>query len=248
MEIEALESIGLSKREIRVYIALLELGPTTVGPLQKKSGVPSSKIYEILERLSEKGLVSYIIIRGRKNFQSSDPKKILLIMEQRTDQIKKLMPYLESKKILAKENQKVEMFIGIKAMKSMMMGVLSDAKKTENWFGFSTIKTSMEESVRRFYTWQGRFRDKAAKDHLLIPTANKHLFQNLYQEGFDYMKKRKTIRFTKSPLPVDTAVFRDMVIIFNWDKTPAAIIINNNSLAEQYKDFFKQLWEEADAP
>ena len=55
---EILQELGLTQREIRVYLALLELGSTTTGSIIKRSEVPNSKIYEILESLQNKGLVS----------------------------------------------------------------------------------------------------------------------------------------------------------------------------------------------
>jgi len=50
---ELLTEIGLTERESKVYCALLELGQTTTGPLSKKSQVPNSKIYAVLESLEK---------------------------------------------------------------------------------------------------------------------------------------------------------------------------------------------------
>ena len=58
---DALSNLGLSERESSVYLALLELGQTTTGPLSKKSSIPNSKIYEVLNSLEEKGLVSWVL-------------------------------------------------------------------------------------------------------------------------------------------------------------------------------------------
>ena len=108
-----LEEIGLSKRESKLYLALLELGSTTVGPLQKKSGIPSSKIYEILEKLINRGLASYVIVSGRKNFQASDPEEILAIIDERRRILSEVMPQLKLKQQRVKEKQSVEIFEGI---------------------------------------------------------------------------------------------------------------------------------------
>ena len=51
---ELLEEIGLTKSEIKVYLALLELGSSTTGPIVDKSKASSSKIYEILDKLMQK--------------------------------------------------------------------------------------------------------------------------------------------------------------------------------------------------
>ena len=67
-EVSILEDLGLSKREAKAYLALLELGSTTVGEIIKKTDIPSSKIYEVLDRLMKKGLVSYVIIKLFRSF------------------------------------------------------------------------------------------------------------------------------------------------------------------------------------
>src|SRR5919198_6324807 len=56
MVIELLQQIGLNKYEAEAYSALLRYGPLTGYELGKRSGVPLSRSYEILERLSTKGL------------------------------------------------------------------------------------------------------------------------------------------------------------------------------------------------
>ena len=61
MNAKILENIGLTDGEIKVYLALIKLGSSTSGPITDKSGVSRSKIYNILERLIQKGLVSYTI-------------------------------------------------------------------------------------------------------------------------------------------------------------------------------------------
>ncbi len=56
--IRKLQDIGLSEYEARAYIALLERNPATGYEIAKASGIPTSKIYEVLSRLSEKDIVS----------------------------------------------------------------------------------------------------------------------------------------------------------------------------------------------
>ena len=55
---KALERVGLTGYEIRVYSSLLSGGPQSAGALSTGSGVPHSKIYETLASLEEKGWVS----------------------------------------------------------------------------------------------------------------------------------------------------------------------------------------------
>jgi len=50
-----LETIGLTRNEVKVYLSLLSIGFTTTGILIKKTGLHGSKVYDALERLSQKG-------------------------------------------------------------------------------------------------------------------------------------------------------------------------------------------------
>lgn len=53
----ALQNLGLRKNEAKVYIALTELGQASTTILTKVSGIPRSKIYDILSRLESLNLV-----------------------------------------------------------------------------------------------------------------------------------------------------------------------------------------------
>lgn len=55
--VELLQQIGLNKYEAEAYHTLLAQGPLTGYELGKRSQVPLSRSYEILERLAQKGLV-----------------------------------------------------------------------------------------------------------------------------------------------------------------------------------------------
>jgi sugar-specific transcriptional regulator TrmB len=55
--VQAIENLGLSTYEAKAYFALLSESPLTGYKLSKNSGVPRSRIYETIEKLSAKGLV-----------------------------------------------------------------------------------------------------------------------------------------------------------------------------------------------
>ena len=94
---EALQEIGLSKTESKVYLALLELGSALAGKITKKSGINRTNVYDALERLIEKGLVTYIIQANRKVFEPVDPNKLQEILKEKQDKLDSLMPELQLK-------------------------------------------------------------------------------------------------------------------------------------------------------
>ncbi len=68
---KALEKIGLTSYEIRTFSSLLKTGELTASELSQKSGVPYSKIYEVLGTLEEKGWIGSDDSRPTKYFAKS---------------------------------------------------------------------------------------------------------------------------------------------------------------------------------
>ena len=66
---DVLREIGLTESENKIYLALLDLGDSTRGDIVNKSGVAGSKVYDLLERLREKGLVSIYVKDKVKHFK-----------------------------------------------------------------------------------------------------------------------------------------------------------------------------------
>ena len=86
MYTDTLQELGLTEGEAKVYEALLTLGNSTVGPIVKESGVAYSNAYEILERLMEKGLVSYNLKEKTKFFQAAEPTRLREYLEKQEEQ------------------------------------------------------------------------------------------------------------------------------------------------------------------
>ena len=55
-----LKQIGLTENEIQVYLTLLKIGSSGVSTIAEHSGLYRPYVYDTLERLQEKGLVSFI--------------------------------------------------------------------------------------------------------------------------------------------------------------------------------------------
>ncbi len=59
-----LVDLGLSERQAKVYLALLSQKNTMIADLQRSSGVPQTKVYEIVRQLVEMGLIRCIILKS----------------------------------------------------------------------------------------------------------------------------------------------------------------------------------------
>ena len=78
-----LENLGLSKNESSVYVALLKIGLTSAKAILEETGLHRQLVYDALDSLIEKGLVSYIVQSNRKYFKAADPEQFKDVFNKR---------------------------------------------------------------------------------------------------------------------------------------------------------------------
>lgn len=86
---KALERIGLTSYEIKTYSALLKTGQINASDLSQKSGVPYSKIYEVLGTLEEKGWIGSDDSRPTQYFAKSPATAIEATKQNTEAELKK---------------------------------------------------------------------------------------------------------------------------------------------------------------
>ena len=74
--IQRLQALGFSQYEARVYCALLQKAPANGHEVAKTAGIPTSKVYETLERLRTKGAV--LVRRSEPTLWAPVPHRDLL--------------------------------------------------------------------------------------------------------------------------------------------------------------------------
>ena len=232
--------IGLTEGEAKVYLGLSELGSSTIGPIVRKAGVASSNIYDILNRLLEKGIVSYIQKRKMKYFQASSPHALLEVLHNKEQEIRgqkkalmKAIPQIERIQRFT-VHQKAEIFVGQKGLRSAYeTHLMRKGAKTENIF---------------FYIHKKRY----AKQSDLFYFSIVDLYTSLPQRGivnefsksspwFQQVRNLK-VRYVSFPIPTNIDVCGNSVLLVSWEDQITAVLIESKDMADNFRDYFNQVW------
>jgi sugar-specific transcriptional regulator TrmB len=247
MNKELLEEIGLTKSEINVYLALLELGSSSTGKIVDKSKASSSKIYEILDRLMQKGLVSFIIKSGVKYFEAADPSRIMDYMEEKESKIhkqkqslKKIIPELELKKTLSKYKSEATVFKGIKGMETAFNDVFKVLKKGDVICTY--VVGELDEQMNSFFT--RHYQKRAEKD---IKTRT--IFSEAGRKWYDLRKHIKNFEgkvvISQATSPATIVVYKNKTIIRMGNSDNLLnIMIENEFCAKSFLQQFEELWNQ----
>lgn len=245
---ELLRRLGLDSSEIRVYLALLETGQTTTGPLVKKSGIPSSKIYHILGRLVENGLASYLHHGGVKYYRPSRPLALRHIadlkeqeLQKTRDELEALLPSLESEFSAEKESSGVELLEGIRGIKTVYdLALASTARGGEmHTIGYPLLASSLFNAYFRDYHAQlakKEIRAKIIYDH--------DTWFGKTRERRPHADQRYLPRGIATPAFIH--IFKGHVaIMVVTERQKLAILIKNKEVEESYLRYFDLLWKVA---
>lgn len=237
MDTQFLEDIGLTKTEAKVYMTTLDLGSALAGTISQKAGIHRRSVYDALERLIEKGLVSFITKNNRKWFEAVEPNRLLEIANEKINNLKQIMPRLELKHGTAKEKQEAVFFKGKSALKTVFDDQITE-KKTIYVVGASVEASDI---LKYYFTHY----DKKRK-------ANRIPIKMIFPEDSRKSPMLKNVPLSEIKFlpqkyisPVGTNIYGDRVAIVVWTEEPVAILIKNKDVAEAYKRYFNFMWERA---
>lgn len=115
--IEPLKNLGLSEKEVLVYLALLQLGNATPYQIAKKSGIKRPTAYVIAEELIKKGLVVHIPGEEKKRYIAKSPETFIEEHEERLLAAKKILPELRSYQKGIVEKPSIMYFEGMEGLR-----------------------------------------------------------------------------------------------------------------------------------
>ncbi|MCX6707895.1 MAG: hypothetical protein NT001_07240 [Candidatus Woesearchaeota archaeon] len=239
MDTKLLKDIGLTETEIKVYLALLSLGATSAGRIVEETGVYRKNLYDALNKLVEKGLVTYVIENKIKFFQPKNPDNLMTYLDdQKTKvdekrlEIEKLLPELKSKFTSLTPEIESEIYRGTEGIKTILKQCL-DHKE------ILMIGATGDVENRLPYFWphyNKKRQQLKCKWKLLLTyeARNKPITKSKYYEY-------KILPKILSGMNV-IYIYGDYVANVLWLEKPMAFVIRHKTLADNYRKYFDYLW------
>lgn len=245
MTFEKLKEIGLTEGEIRVYESLLELGESTKTPIAERANVSPSKVYDILHRLMEKGIVSVIKRGNIQHFRAANPKRLRDYVdekEKKVDEEKKIisdiMPSLLLKFEKTEEETDAEIFKGWKGLETVYNEIIETLNAGETNYVFGASKGEDQERTHLFFD---RFNKKRHEKGIKIKIIfNEEARGNIPPTLLE--NKEDEVKYTKLTTKSEINIFKDKVVILVLSKQPLAVVIKNQKVAESFVEYFNAMW------
>lgn len=228
-----LQNLGLEEKEAKVYLALLKLGESTATKIAEKTNLDRTLIYQLTNKLIEKGLVSYIIKNNVRYFSAANPNKLLQDVEEKEQQLKKAMPELINLMQLKEEETKVEIYRGKEGLRTILKDVIRTKKDHVAFGEEGRFQKVLPIDVHRYLR---EFEKKNIHERVLVREDLRNIALKSKNSTFRYLPKDYLS-------PVTTLVYGDKVANFIWTPPYYAILTKNKEVADSFRTHFEALWK-----
>lgn len=247
MLIKELVQFGLTEKEAKVYLALLELEVATVNEIAKATELNRSSMYVILDALEKRGLVTVSGDKDVKQYVAASPE---LLLRNATELAKKYedvrknielaVPELKALHKETKHKPKVQVFEGKDGLRNAYYDILSTNANTLKVYAtpeniIKAVPDFMKQNIERI--------KKGIKMYAINPATKEsvELLKHIPSSSPDevLLIPKEKFRFSS-----DLAIYANKVGLAS-PKEKFAIIIESKEIADMMRESFNLSWEEA---
>lgn len=242
---KTLEQIGLTSKEARVYLTLLELGPTAIRTIAEKAEVNRGTTYECLKKLQKIGLVSYFHQGKNQHFVSEEPKVLKNLLSRKKAEIDEaennlpnIIGSLSSLSSRASEKPVIKFYENYVGIRTILEDVLDSVKKLskKEYVAYSS------SSIRPFLYHKDAFPDfteKRIKNKIFVRTIAIGPGGNLHgKDARKWLTK-------KDGAPIYKLIYGNKIAMISVgaNNTPHGLIIEDKGIHANECLIFDSLWK-----
>ncbi len=245
MDSEILTKAGLTKQEAKVYQTLSYIGPSTAGKITTESGIHRRSVYDCMNRLIEKGLVSYSTINKKRLFEAAHPLRLLKILDERQERvrnsynsIKKALPELIANYRFSSFKHDASIFRGREGLKTIMEDIFETGKENLILGAESKAPKILKHYLMRFHK---RRVAKKIREKFIFNSSEKGRGKRLAKMPYT------EVRFFPAPYnpPVTINIYGAKIALITWlEEEPLGILIENQHIAKGMREYFKMMWKD----
>lgn len=244
---KALTQLDFEKLEIEVYESLLETRKLNIKSLASKFGTNRVRIYQILDKLQEKGLLNYSKGSGRElNLES--PSKILGLLkfqETETNRLSKdfadFLPDLLTNFFSVSTKPTLKVYEGKGQFMGVFNQILEELKPGQEIMALGEGEDFNEIIYEDYFReWMRKRIAKKLKVKILGRAENsflKEIKPNNEKEARQLKFLPPTFKLTEGNL----FIMENKVIIWNTIQIQA-VVIENKAIADFFKGIFEGVW------
>ena len=234
---QILKNLGLNSKEIKIYLALLELGTGTIQQIAGKAKITRTNVYDHLENIKNMGFISEIKHDKKTLLISQNPQILEQKAEKNLENINQAMPELLGIFNTPATKPKITFYEGKQGLKQAYEFVLKTTSKTI----YAIMDADQMVNIfgdKYAWEWASR-RSKNAIKYFGILKEGK---QGNKAKKLDQQQNRQTRLVKNVKFSTEILIFDNKVVMMSYKKPYSATIIENIAIADTMKAMWQGWW------
>lgn len=232
-----LTKLGFSQHEATIYMALIDIGQTGTGEIIKKTGLHRNIVYDTLDKLIRRKLVSKVIKQNKAQFQVTDPSRIVSEIESNLKVASEIVPDLAAR---ARVKQEITIYEGLEGFRSYSINMVEQIEPGSTLYILGAIGDC----------WYDLMGETALKRYEKIRLGKKVMIKMIsYEKSARDEAAMKAGRLHEIKVipkgyenPANTLIWGDTIALQTFTEPYSVVQIRNAALAKSYLNFFDALW------
>lgn len=241
--INELKNLGLSDNEAKVYLAMLELGPSSVIEIARKAEVNRPTAYVQIESLKKRGLVSTQMKGKKQIYIAESPEHLEGMLDNQLHQIavqkemfSGVLPNLLSLYQSAGSRPTVRFFEGKEGLMQMQNIFFKSGQKEV--LGITNFDDVFSVFPNHLKTHPSQRIKKGISSKLIYSSSKGEIMPS----SPELLRETRFIPPEKMPFNGDVNILGNMVAITSLKGNISGVIIEHSDIAESFRGFFNFLW------
>lgn len=235
-----LEQFGLKEKETKLYLACLEMGQSTASQLSKKTSIQRTLIYDIAQKLIDRGMMTSISKKNKSSFSAISPQSLLKLEEQKVSRLKKMLPQLEAMYGAGGGKAKIYYYEGKAGIDHINNETL---RYRGEIVGFTTpLYVNFQQ---KYISKEYADRRREIGNRVRIIGEQSPEIIELKRHDSDFFRETKIVSKNLFSSDIELGVYGESVFVIDY-KEEVGFIIENKSTAKTLKRIFDLVWNNAD--
>lgn len=237
---DMLEIVGLSPKEVRLYVAALNYGDAPMSLLAKRAGIKRSTAYQVFKGLEKRGLMGSFKMRGGMRFAAMSPDALYALRKKELGDFALILPQLKALEKKKGVHPKVSYFEGREGYRLAIEDSLEKPGNLLRTIGSltETYKMMGEEYDLKYYV-PARIKQSIGIRALLFPDVRDDL------AGRNHAGELREIKWLPKKFWFEgsSLIYDHKVVIVSGVEEMVTVVIESETIAEAEKQKFDLLWE-----
>lgn len=247
--IKELKRLGLKDKEAAVYVACLELGPSTAQQVSRKSKVVRATTYVELESLMQMGLVTKFKQGKKTLFSAEPPRQLMRLLEKRREELEEkqheleqMLPELQMLMKVSGDKPSVRYFEGKEGLHAIRQEIVMYTKSGNTIYNFTPIDylDAVFPDDERNYLRQRTAKGVYSKT--IYTTKSEKLKQKLLDTPAPENAERVFVEPKYFPSASGMTIFEDRVAIGTFAGKLMGVVIESQPMADMMIRMFNIAW------